>query len=99
MASSASTFQYKTNISVPREDLLRRVVRCEDLNKKDLRVFLHLLTHLDAKTFKDISKKQIADDLNISKSSVSTAIENLIDYEIIEAGSSTSVNKGYRLLF
>ena len=99
MAASSSTFQYKTNISVPREELLRRVVRCDSLSKKDLRVFLHLLTHLDAKTFRDISKKQIADDLGISKSSVSTAIENLLDYEIIESGSSTSVNKGYRLLF
>lgn len=99
MSTSKNTFQYKESISLNRHNFLERVVRNYDLGKKDLRVCLHLLTHLDSVSYKEVSKKQIAFDLSMSKSDVSKAIDNLIDYEVIEEGSSASVNGGYRLLF
>lgn len=94
-----NTFQYTETISVHREKFLDFVVRNEELSKKDLRVCLHLLTHLDAMVFKDVSKKQIAEDLNMSKKDVSSSIENLLIEGIIEIGSSATVSNGYRLLF
>ena len=94
-----NTFQYIETISIHREKFLNFVVRNEDLSKKDLRVCLHLLTHLDATTYKDISKKQIAIDLNLSKKDVSAAIEHLLIEGIIEVGSSATVSNGYMLLF
>lgn len=94
-----NTFQYTETISVNREKFLDIVVRNEELNKKDLRVCLHLLTHLDSMIYKDISKKQIAEDLNLSKKDVSSAIENLIIEGVIENGSSATVSNGYKLLF
>ncbi len=99
MSSSKNTFQYKESMSINRHGFLNKVVRNNDLNKKELRVCNHLLTHLDGVNFKEISKKQIAYDLNISKSDVTDAIYTLIDHEIIEEGSSASVKHGLRFLF
>ena len=99
MAGSKTTYQYKESVSVPREELMTRVVLNEDMNKKDLRVFLHLLTHLDSKVPKAITKKHIAEDLNMSKKDVSEAIENLEIFGIIECRSSGSVRNGYVFLF
>jgi len=99
MATSRNTFQYKESISVNRFNFLERVVRNNDLSKKDLRVCLHLLTHLDSVSYKEVSKKQIAFDLNLSKSDVTKSIKNLIDFEVIDEGSSASVDGGYKLLF
>ena len=99
MSTSRNTFQYKESISINRLNFLNMVVRNNDLNKKELRVCLHLLTHLDSVSYKEVSKKQIAYDLNISKSDVSKSIETLIEYEIIQEGSSASVDRGLKLLF
>lgn len=99
MSTSKNTFQYKHTISINRSNFLELVVRNNDLSKKELRVCLHLLTHLDGVTFKTVSKKQIAYDLKISKSDVSDAIDTLTRYEIIETGDSGSVDSGLRLLF
>lgn len=97
--SKKYTFQYKVTISVNREGLLNNVVRNKNLSKKDLRVFLHLMTHLDYATPKEISKKQIALDLNMRKEDVAEAIESLICEGIMINESSPSVSNGYRLLF
>lgn len=97
--SGRNTFQYKHTVSLNRDAFLDVVVRNENLSKKDLRVCAHLMTHLDSMNFKEISKKQIADDLNLSKSDVSNAIDNLIDEGVILIGSSQSVKQGYKLLF
>ena len=97
--SSRKTFQYKESISVNRDRFLEKVVRNRDLNKKDLRVCLHLLTHLDSVNYKEISKKQLAYDLDMTKSEVGKAINNLIEYDVIDIGSSASVDKGLKLLF
>lgn len=93
------TFQYTDTISTNRKDLLNKVVRNSDLKKNDLRVFLHLFTHLDARTYREINKKNIAQDLGLNKSDVTEAIENLIDYDIIVEGSSQSVKDGYMFTF
>lgn len=94
-----NTFQYKTTISVNRERFIDVVVTNSDLKKKDYRVLLHLMTHLDSMTYKEISKKNIADVLEMSKSDVSEALNNLMINGIIEKGSSASVSGGYCLLF
>ena len=99
MSTSKSTYQYKYSISVNRQNFLNMVVRNYDLSKKDLRVCLHLMNHLDSASYKEISKKQIAYDLEISKADVTKAIDNLIEHEIIEKGSSASVSGGFKLLF
>ena len=94
-----NTFQYTETTSVNRERFLDIVVRNNNLSKKDLRVCLHLLTHLDSMVYKDISKKQIATDLSLSKKDVAESIEHLIFEGIIDEGSSATVSNGYKLLF
>lgn len=97
--ASITTFQYKQTISINRDRFTEMIVFNEDLTKKDIRVYMHLLTHLDATTYKQISKKQIANDLNLNKSDVTNAIESLILYDIIEPGSTGSVMNGFRFKF
>lgn len=95
----AKTFQYKSTISLPRDEFKSAVVRNSDLSKKDIRVLLHLLTHLDGSNFREISKKNISYDLDISKKDVSSSIENLIEEGILSCGSTSSVKDGYILNF
>lgn len=99
MATSKNTFQYKQTISINRDNFMNKIVLNDQLSKKDLRVILHLLTHLDSINPKEISKKQIADDLNIGKKDVNNAIETLMAHEIIDTSSSGSVRNGYLILF
>ena len=99
MASRRYTFQNTESVSIDREKFLDMVVRNDDLDKNDLRVCLHLLTHLDFKHFKEISKKQIALDLGIKKSDVTESIDTLIYYHIIEKGNSAHVSGGYKFTF
>jgi len=99
MSTRRHTFQYKETISINRDLFLNVVVRNDNLNKKALRVLLHLLTYLDATTYKEVSKKQLALDLDLNKSDVSDAIETLMYEGIICEGSSPHISKGYKLLF
>jgi len=93
------TFQYKTTISINRETFISVVVDNPNLKRKDYRVLLQLLTHLDSMTYKEISKKNISDVLIMSKADVTDSINNLIDEGIIKRGSSDSVKGGYKLCF
>lgn len=97
--ASVRTYQNLQTISLNRRDWMDYVVRNEELTKKDLRVLLHLFTHIDHKVFKEVSLKQIANDLDISKKNVEESIQRLLDMEIIEKGSSASVKNGYRATF
>lgn len=93
------TFQYKTTISVNRTTFIDTVVLNPNIRRKDYRVLLHLLTHLDSMSFREVSKKHIAETLGMTKSEVSEAIDNLIAEEILDIGSSATVKSGYKLLF
>lgn len=94
-----NTFQYKTTISINRENFISVVVDNPNLKRKDYRVLLQLLTHLDSMTYKEISKKNISDVLIMSKADVTDSINNLIEEGIIKRGSSDSVKGGYKLCF
>ena len=85
MANSLDTLQQKTSFSVNRESFLDRVVKNEDLSKKDLRVLLLLLTSLpgfcdrptrdDPKKFEAVHPKAIAKTLNMKKKDVDECLE------------------------
>ena len=103
--------QQITCFSVPREDFLERVVNNEELDKKQLRVILMLLTELDGckeeKTysdndpanFKKVEADSIARTLGMKKSDVKCILEELVDLHIIQEGRSKTVKKGYRFTF
>jgi len=99
MGARMYTFQFKETISISRCNFIERVVRCDLLGRKDLRVLLQLMTHLDGMNFKSFNKKAVAAELNMSKGDVTKAIDNLIEYGILQKGSSSSVDDGYRLEF
>jgi len=99
MMARTSTFQNKMTITLPRKPFVNYIVYNENLNKTDLRVYLHLLTHLDADEYKAISKKAIAKDLGLSKGSVEDSIDKLVDEDILSFGGNGTVKSGYKFCF
>lgn len=64
--------------------ILRICAGNKNLTKKAYRVLLYLLTEVDSKNQVTIHQKEIANSLNMSKSSISLAIKNLEEENIIE---------------
>jgi len=57
------------------------------------------MTFLDGYNYKEISKKNIAEDLQMSKDDVDNALKELGFEQIIEKGSSEHTEKGYKFTF
>ena len=113
MGNSNSTYQQKNTVSVRKKELREYVVFNKELNKKDYRVFLMLLTELDGysapkrRTYEDedpqnftkIDSEQIADYLDMDESDVKKSIKKLINEGIIEKGNTPNMKNGYRFTF
>lgn len=109
MANNLDTSQQKKTFSVNRETFLNKVVKNDNLSKKDLRVLLLLLTSLpgfydkpdrdDPRKFEAIHAKTIAENLGLKKKDVEKSIETLCYLDLLETGSSETVKNGYRLTF
>ena len=110
MANNRNTYQQVRNVSINREKLLE-ISMNKGLSKKDLRVFLMLLTELngwsrpksrdqeDPQNFKLIDIKTISKILDMDKKDVKKSIQNLMDADIVEPGDSDTVKNGYRFQF
>ena len=110
MSDRLDVFQNKTSISVPRGSL--KDIACNNtLSKKDLRVFIYLLTCLggynqnksrqsaDPQNYTAISPGVIAETIDMKKDDVKDAIETLMREGIIEKGPSSVTKNGYRFTF
>lgn len=74
---------------------LQNLARIDTLKKKDYRVLLFLMTHLDSLRPKKVDKKQIARELLMDKKEVTESLENLVDAGVLYYGDSEHVEKGY----
>ena len=113
MANNKSTYQQTYTVSVPKKELLEYVVYNPDLNKKDYKVFLMLLTELngyagpksnrlddkDPQLFTKIDSEQIAEQLDMDNSDVKKSIKKLLREGIIEKGNTANMKNGYRFTF
>lgn len=99
MAQSSKTCQYQATMSINRDKFIAKVVTNENLSKKDLRVLMHLMTHLDSLKYKTVSSKSIAESLNLKKKDVDKSLDNLCVENIIDYGDSDTVRGGYITLF
>ena len=113
MANNRNTLQQVYTVSVPKRELLEYVILNQELNKKDYRVFLLLLTELngysypkgkqnensDPQNFKKIDSEQIADELEMDESDVKKCIKKLLTEGIIEKGDTNNMKNGYRFTF
>lgn len=111
MANNRCIYQQKETVSIPKSELMEWVIMNDNLNKKDLRVCLFLLTELDGwkepikgshndpKNYKMIDKNQIADILDMNVKDIKKSIKTLLYYEILEKGDSNSGIDGYRFTF
>lgn len=109
MANNKAVYQQINTVSVPKDMLRELVIYNDDISKKDLRVFLMLLTYLDGfnpnsksqdpYNFKKVNASVMADELGFSKKDVIDSMENLEAYGIIESGSSPVISFGWRFRF
>ena len=113
MGNSNSTYQQKNTVSVRKKELREYVVFNQELNKKDYRVFLMLLTELsgysyskrgpfsdeDPQNFTKIDSEQIAKYLEMDESDVKKSIKKLINEGILEKGHTPNMKNGYRFTF
>ena len=112
MANNRNTYQQVQTVSVSRDKLIE-IASDIDYNKKDLKVFLALLTQLDGYTipiksnkdqqdtlnFKMIDKDSLADLLSLSKKEVNKSINKLYNDGYIEKGDNATIKGGYRFTF
>ena len=113
MANNKSVYQQTYNVSVPKKELLEYVVYNKELNKKDYKVFLMLLTELngysnpknklfddkDPQNFTKVDSEQIAEQLEMDESEVKKSIKKLLNEGIIEKGDTKNMKNGYRFTF
>ena len=111
MANVNATYQQVHTVSVKREKLIDIGTNL-DLNKKDLRLFIILLTQLDGYTepkrqsdrpdplnYKRIDIASLADVLSMSKKEVKKSLDKLMLEGYIEDGSNDTIKDGYRFTF
>ena len=113
MANNKNVYQQIYTVSVPKKELLDYVAFNKELNKKDYKVFLMLLTELngysspknkkfdsnDPQIFTKIDAEQIADQLDMDENDVKKSIKKLLNEGIIEKGNTTNMKNGYRFTF
>lgn len=111
MANNRCTSQQTYNVSVPKDDLKELVIYNDELSKKDLRVFLILLTELegwkepkrgsnnDPMNFRSIDESLIAERLDLKTKEVKKSLKTLYEQGIIESGDSEGSFDGYRFTF
>lgn len=113
MANTRSTYQQLNTVSVPKKELREYVVYNQELNKKDYKVFIMLLTELngyappknrsitdsDPLNFTKIDSEQIAEQLDMDESDVKKSIKKLLKEGIIEKGNTHNMKNGYRFTF
>ena len=113
MSNHNSTYQQMYTVSVPKKELLEYVIFNDELNKKDYRVFLMLLTELngysvnrknysedkDPLNFTKIDSERIAKKLDMDESDVKKSIKKLLKEEILEKGNTQNMKNGYRFTF
>lgn len=80
-----SVKQSKKNFAVKIDHaFLDQCAANRDLTKKSFRVLLHLFTKIDSRGFMSISQKDIAESINMDKTSVSLALKHLKEESIIQ---------------
>lgn len=111
MANNRCVYQQERTVSVPKHSLLEWIAYNEKLGKKDLRVFIMLLTELDGyeppkkgnaidpHNFRMIDEERIADKLDLKRKEVRESISTLKKCGIIERGDSNSGTNGWRFTF
>jgi RIO-like serine/threonine protein kinase len=78
---------------------IQNISQIDTLKAKDYRVLFLLMGHVDGRSFKNISHKKIAKQLEMDKDDVTKSINRLIAAELMSVGSSEHVKDGYKFNF
>lgn len=88
--------QYGQNVHISK-DLIHKLSKDERLNKIDYRLIVYLLTELNDVDFIHIRQKKISEELSLSESVVSKMFSHLKSLGILEVGTTSGLQKGYRI--
>lgn len=99
LQSSKKTHQNIETMAINRDWFMEKVVKNENLSRRDIRVCCHLLTHIEASDYRKVSYKSIAAALNYTKAEVQESVFNLIDEGIIKMGSNDTVENGLKTTY
>jgi len=69
----------------------------QNLTGEELRILLNLMSRLNYDDYVKIPQTQIADDMKLHKSSISRAINHMVELKIIILGTKDGVTNKYRL--
>lgn len=75
------------------------VAENQNLNKKDLRVFLFLCCRVGSQHYNRIDKAQMAESLCIAKKDIEKSLDSLENEGIISKGSDDHVKSGYKMTY
>ena len=113
MSERIDLTQHRTTVSVPKNPLLDKVVFNDELNERDLRVAIFLITILDGynyaygesknrkdpHNFRKIDLYKTSDELMITKKELKKSLKKLLFTGVLEKGDGSSVKDGYRFTF
>ena len=80
-------------------DRYQAVAENQNLNKKDLRVFLFLCCRIGSQRYIRIDKAQMAESLCIPKKEIDNSLDALENEGIIANGSDDHVKSGYKMVY
>lgn len=69
----------------------------QNLTGEELRILLNLMSRLNYDSYVKITQTQLATDMNLHKSSVSRAINRMVELRILVPGTKEGVMNKYRL--
>lgn len=109
MANNRYVYQQQNNVSINKTKLVD-LATYDYMSKTDFRVCLVLFSELngwdpsekkskDPKNYKRIDVSSIASTLDLKKKKVEESIDRLVDFGILQKGSSDLIAKGYRFTF
>lgn len=112
LANNRNVYQQTYTVSVPKKELINYVIYDNDLNKRDLKVFLMLLTALegysvpnnnrnaiDPQNFTKVDTERMSSMLDLSEKKVRKSMKKLEYAGIIEKGNTANTKNGYRFTF
>lgn len=71
----------------------------QNLNKKDLRVFLFLCCRVGSQHYTKVDRAQIAESLCIPKKDIDKSLETLENEGIMSKGTDDHVKSGYKMTY
>ena len=94
---SGFTRIYGSGWMIMSQNPLQMIAKDKEITQDPTRVFMMMLSYVDFDNWVQVSQKEIAEELGMQKTHVSSAIKLLVKKEILLLGPNVGRSKTYRL--